>query len=371
MSFAEKLQEIRQNNELSQEALAELLNVSRQSVSKWERGRGYPEIDKLIFISEHFNVSLDELLKGKKQESSRSYRERKPINLTKPEDSTSENIQEIYPQNNTFFNNAVVSEPGDLARYENYQTQPQSVRYSQPEMKNGARKRFHRRKLRRFRSLSLFRKFAVISTGLVSGLILALIITAIAEANMNRYSISTEPSIDSVSYYTEGMARYMIDESTGTRYVFETDSPRGIVTSLTDVDLSRCTKLTDPLTGETRYCEEYYFDESAVIIPDSCSYAYVIPEFMLSTSVPDEYQNEFQVGQDSNSSRWFYVPNTLIEQCEEAVSAFYADRRDDETEESEVYEEADEPADVEVPEDNDLPEDVYHDDLTARDQPGF
>lgn len=369
MSFAAKLQEIRQNNELSQEALAELLNVSRQSVSKWERGRGYPEIDKLIFISEHFNVSLDELLKGKKQESSRSYRERKPINLTKPEDSTSENIQEIYPQNNTFFNNAVVSEPGDLARYENYQTQPQSVRYSQPEMKNGARKRFHRRKLRRFRSLSLFRKFAVISTGLVGGLILAVIITAIAEANMNRYSSSTV--IDSVSYYPEGNARYMIDESTGTRYVFENSSDRGIVTSLMDMDLSRCTRLTDPLTKETRYCEEYYYDECAVIIPDSCSYAYVIPELMLSTSVPDEYQNEFQVGQDSNSSRWFYVPNTLIEQCEEAVSAFYADRRDDETEESEVYEEADAPADIEAPAGVEVPEDIYSDDLMNRDQPAF
>ena len=63
MSFASKLQEIRQNNEISQETLAELLGVSRQSVSKWERGKGYPEIDKLIFISEHFNISLDELLK--------------------------------------------------------------------------------------------------------------------------------------------------------------------------------------------------------------------------------------------------------------------------------------------------------------------
>ena len=51
MAFASKLQQIRQENGISQEAFAELLGVSRQSVSKWERGRGYPEIDKLIFIS--------------------------------------------------------------------------------------------------------------------------------------------------------------------------------------------------------------------------------------------------------------------------------------------------------------------------------
>jgi transcriptional regulator with XRE-family HTH domain len=63
MNFCEKLQMIRKSNNLSQEQLAEKLNVSRQAVSKWESGQGYPEIDKLIHLSNIFEISLDELLK--------------------------------------------------------------------------------------------------------------------------------------------------------------------------------------------------------------------------------------------------------------------------------------------------------------------
>jgi transcriptional regulator with XRE-family HTH domain len=63
MNFSEKLQKLRKGKNLSQEQLAEELNVSRQAVSKWESGQGYPEIDKLILISDFFNVSLDALLK--------------------------------------------------------------------------------------------------------------------------------------------------------------------------------------------------------------------------------------------------------------------------------------------------------------------
>lgn len=63
MKFAYKLQELRKGSGMSQEEFAELLGVSRQSVSKWESGKGYPEIDKLIFISNYFNTSLDLLLK--------------------------------------------------------------------------------------------------------------------------------------------------------------------------------------------------------------------------------------------------------------------------------------------------------------------
>ena len=63
MEFREKLQNLRKSQGMSQEKLAELLNVSRQAVSKWESGQGYPETEKLIKISEMFNVSLDYLLK--------------------------------------------------------------------------------------------------------------------------------------------------------------------------------------------------------------------------------------------------------------------------------------------------------------------
>lgn len=63
MSFAEKIYLIRTKNKLSQEEMASKFNVSRQTVSKWESGMSYPEIDKLISISEMFDVSIDYLLK--------------------------------------------------------------------------------------------------------------------------------------------------------------------------------------------------------------------------------------------------------------------------------------------------------------------
>jgi transcriptional regulator with XRE-family HTH domain len=63
MKFNEKLQKLRKEKGLSQEDLAEMLNVSRQSVSKWESGVTYPETEKLIAISEIFGVTVDSLLK--------------------------------------------------------------------------------------------------------------------------------------------------------------------------------------------------------------------------------------------------------------------------------------------------------------------
>lgn len=63
MSFAENLKTLREENKLSQEDLAEVLGVSRQSISKYEQGKGYPEIAKLLILSENFGVSLDDLLK--------------------------------------------------------------------------------------------------------------------------------------------------------------------------------------------------------------------------------------------------------------------------------------------------------------------
>ena len=64
MSFGENLQRIRKTNQLSQEGLAEMLGVSRQAVSKWELGDGYPEVDKLLLLSKKLNISLDSLLGG-------------------------------------------------------------------------------------------------------------------------------------------------------------------------------------------------------------------------------------------------------------------------------------------------------------------
>ena len=62
MSFADNLKQLRKMNQLSQEELAEILNVSRQAVSKWEQGIGYPEVEKLLLLSKILNVSLDSLM---------------------------------------------------------------------------------------------------------------------------------------------------------------------------------------------------------------------------------------------------------------------------------------------------------------------
>ena len=62
MEFNEKLQELRKARSLTQEELAEALFVSRTAISKWESGRGYPNLDSLKEISKFFNLSIDELI---------------------------------------------------------------------------------------------------------------------------------------------------------------------------------------------------------------------------------------------------------------------------------------------------------------------
>ena len=62
MSFAENLKQLRKDKQLSQEELAEILDVSRQAVSKWEQGMGYPEVEKLLLLSSKLNISLDYLM---------------------------------------------------------------------------------------------------------------------------------------------------------------------------------------------------------------------------------------------------------------------------------------------------------------------
>ena len=62
MSFAENLKQLRKDKQLSQEELAEILDVSRQAVSKWEQGTGYPEVEKLLLLSSKLSVSLDSLM---------------------------------------------------------------------------------------------------------------------------------------------------------------------------------------------------------------------------------------------------------------------------------------------------------------------
>ncbi|MDO4538371.1 MAG: helix-turn-helix transcriptional regulator, partial [Coriobacteriales bacterium] len=64
MSFRDNLQHLRATRNMTQEQLAMLMGVSRQSVSKWEAEKAYPEMDKLIKLCDLFDCTLDDLVKG-------------------------------------------------------------------------------------------------------------------------------------------------------------------------------------------------------------------------------------------------------------------------------------------------------------------
>lgn len=64
MTLGTKIQELRKEQSLSQEAFAEIIGVTRQSVSKWELDQSCPAIDKLVEIADFFHISLDDLLRA-------------------------------------------------------------------------------------------------------------------------------------------------------------------------------------------------------------------------------------------------------------------------------------------------------------------
>lgn len=66
MEFNKKLYELRKKNGISQEELANEINVTRQTISKWELGESTPDMEKLIALSNFFDTTLDELVLGKK-----------------------------------------------------------------------------------------------------------------------------------------------------------------------------------------------------------------------------------------------------------------------------------------------------------------
>lgn len=63
MNFSDKLKEIRKKEGLSQEQLAEKIGVSRQAITKWETGKGLPDVDNMVILAEIFKTTLDELLR--------------------------------------------------------------------------------------------------------------------------------------------------------------------------------------------------------------------------------------------------------------------------------------------------------------------
>jgi transcriptional regulator with XRE-family HTH domain len=66
MDLGSRIKEARERLNLSQDELAEKMDISRQAISKWETGKSYPDIEKILKLSDIFNLSLDELVKGDK-----------------------------------------------------------------------------------------------------------------------------------------------------------------------------------------------------------------------------------------------------------------------------------------------------------------
>ena len=64
MILGQRIKEEREKRQWTQDYLAETLNVSRQAISKWEVGSTYPDIDRLVQISNLFDITLDSLIKG-------------------------------------------------------------------------------------------------------------------------------------------------------------------------------------------------------------------------------------------------------------------------------------------------------------------
>ena len=83
MKFNEKLIKLRKEKALSQEELGEKLNVTRQTVSKWELGQTTPDMDKLIEMAKLFNVTTDELLKETDEEQEQTIYTKENNNTSK------------------------------------------------------------------------------------------------------------------------------------------------------------------------------------------------------------------------------------------------------------------------------------------------
>lgn len=69
MTLSDRLQELRKTHNLSQEQLAEKLDISRQAISKWESGQANPDINNLLKLSNIYEVSTDYILLGKETDS--------------------------------------------------------------------------------------------------------------------------------------------------------------------------------------------------------------------------------------------------------------------------------------------------------------
>ena len=84
MTLGERIYKLRTEKEMSQGDLADALEVSRQSISKWETNGSVPELDKLVKLSEIFGISLDELVTGKETEQQKKQEEPETVIPPRP-----------------------------------------------------------------------------------------------------------------------------------------------------------------------------------------------------------------------------------------------------------------------------------------------
>ncbi len=77
MELGKTIAKIRKEHNITQEGLAEICSVTRQTISNWENGKSYPDLETLVLLSDTFNVSLDEMLKGDRKMVSMITREQK------------------------------------------------------------------------------------------------------------------------------------------------------------------------------------------------------------------------------------------------------------------------------------------------------
>ena len=77
MELGKRILTIRKENDLTQDELAEICSVTRQTISNWENGKSYPDLDTLVLLSDSFGVSLDAMLKGDREMVSEITKEQK------------------------------------------------------------------------------------------------------------------------------------------------------------------------------------------------------------------------------------------------------------------------------------------------------
>jgi len=116
MSFGTRLQALRHKHGITQEQFAQQLNVSRQAVSKWESSRGYPELEKILYICNHYHVTMDDLFADEMPAAPAAREERAPSGETEEvaegstlKQSLSNFFTNLSPRNQWVFGTGVTS----------------------------------------------------------------------------------------------------------------------------------------------------------------------------------------------------------------------------------------------------------------------